>query len=432
MRRQAIILVLMLLAALAAAPRVALAQSADQEVVGVIDAPDPVVPGQNVTYTVTVRNNGPDPAVNGGVNVSLGGGLIYVSGSAPAGFTCYTFGSAISCTNPSFGVGTAVITIVAQVDSSLIYYPDGNISSNFAPSGTTPDPNTGNNMKSASTAYDSPQMDLAVAVADSPDPVMPGQNLTYSVTVTNSGPDAAGSTNFNVYNNGTLPFVSASAPAGWNCALPAVGSAAIFTCTAATVPPGTYGFSVVLRVDSSILGANDGTVSTAFGASGVGNDTNRNNDGETESTLYVTPDANLAVASVLDSPDPALVDDTIDYLITVTNLGPDPATQARLNVYNNGALQFVSVDAPASFPCAAPQPGAAVIFTCSAASLPVGAPVDVVLTVRAPASAFGANGGSTQTVFAANSSLADPNNANNTWTETTTLRTNKLFSDGFE
>ena len=69
-------------------PVFAVAQSADQEVVSVVDAPDPVVPGQNVTYTVTVRNNGPNAASAGGLNVNLANALTHLSNTPPAGFTC--------------------------------------------------------------------------------------------------------------------------------------------------------------------------------------------------------------------------------------------------------------------------------------------------------------------------------------------------------
>jgi hypothetical protein len=48
-----------------------LAPSADQEVVSAADAPDPVTPESTLTYPVTVRNNGPDPATNGGININL-------------------------------------------------------------------------------------------------------------------------------------------------------------------------------------------------------------------------------------------------------------------------------------------------------------------------------------------------------------------------
>jgi len=110
----------------------AFAQSADQEVVSVIGSPDPVVPGQNITYTVTVRNNGPDAAVNGGLNVNLGGSLTHVSNTPPAGFTCFVAGANMTCNTPSFASGaTVMITIVVRVDDSLLNFPDGSITSNF-------------------------------------------------------------------------------------------------------------------------------------------------------------------------------------------------------------------------------------------------------------------------------------------------------------
>ena len=74
-------------------PVFAFAQSADQEVVSVVDSPDPVVPGQNMTYTITLRNNGPDAATNGGVNVALANEVTHVSTVAPPGFTCQFLGN---------------------------------------------------------------------------------------------------------------------------------------------------------------------------------------------------------------------------------------------------------------------------------------------------------------------------------------------------
>src|SRR5580765_786561 len=89
--------------------------SADQEVQATA-SPEPVVPGNNLTYTVVVTNHGPDAAVNGGLNGSLALPLGAPSFSAPAGFTCLALGSNISCTTPSFASGaTATITVTAQV-----------------------------------------------------------------------------------------------------------------------------------------------------------------------------------------------------------------------------------------------------------------------------------------------------------------------------
>src|SRR5829696_3736146 len=92
----------------------AFAQSADQAITSATDSPDPVVPGNNITYTVIVTNNGPDPAVNGGLNVALSGALTPVSASGPVGFTCTAPAQFITCSTPSFAAGVpATFTIVA-------------------------------------------------------------------------------------------------------------------------------------------------------------------------------------------------------------------------------------------------------------------------------------------------------------------------------
>src|ERR1043165_1443916 len=99
----------------------AFGQSADQEVVSVVDSPDPVTPGATLTYTITPRNNGPDPATNGGINVNLPGQVTYQNTVAPAGFSCPPFGSNVACRGPTFAAGsTVVFTMTVQVASSLI------------------------------------------------------------------------------------------------------------------------------------------------------------------------------------------------------------------------------------------------------------------------------------------------------------------------
>ena len=400
-------------------PSLAVAQSADQAIT-VTDSPDPVTPGNNVTYTITVTNNGPNPAVNGGFNTSLPGELIYQSASAPAGFTCSTFGAAVSCTNPSFALGTANFTLIAQVAPSLANFPDGSFSTLFTTSGTTSDPVGGNNSQNVTTSYNTAQINLSTTVTDSPDPVTPDNNITYTVTVANAGPDAATNVNFNSFNNGSLRFQSLTEPAGWNCTEPAVNAAPTFTCTAATFGVTNAVFTVVVRADSAVLGINDGTVSTVFSANGTGNETNTANNSEQEDTAYVTPDANLSI-SVTDSPDPVTPNNDITYTVTVMNLGPDTATNTNFNVFNSGTLRFQSVTPGTGFTCSSPPPvGGTPTFTCTNPSFANGATATFTVVVRADPAVLGINDGSVQTVFSINSSnVTDPNNANNSETETT-------------
>ncbi len=87
---------------------------ADQEVVSVTPSATTVAPGTNVTYTIQMSNHGPNPAVNGGLNVNLGSALTYVSHTIPGGWQCYFFGNAISCITPSWAPGGATITLVVH------------------------------------------------------------------------------------------------------------------------------------------------------------------------------------------------------------------------------------------------------------------------------------------------------------------------------
>ena len=399
-------------------PLVAFAQSADQEVVSVVDAPDPITPGSTLTYTITMTNHGPDPAVNGGFNTNLPGEVTYINTVTPAGFSCFTFGAAVSCINPSWAPSTVVFTMTVQVLPSLISFPDGSFSTTFSPSGTTPDPNSGNNSKSATTNYDTPQIDLSLTVTDSPDPVFPDGNITYTIPVTNAGPDTATSVNFNVFNNGTLRFQSATAPAGWNCTLPAVNGVPTFTCTKASFAPGTENFTVVVQAQDEVLGVNDGTVSTAFGVNGTGNDTNQANNNETEDTFYTTPDADMTIA-VTDSPDPVTPDNDITYTVTIENDGPDTAPNATFNVFNSGTLRFQSAVVPAGWNCTLPSVNATPTFTCTNPSFANGASSVFSVVVRADSTILGINDGTVSTAFSAGSAVSDPNNLNNAEQEDT-------------
>ena len=399
------------------------AQSADQAIVSVTESADPVIPGQNYTYTIQLQNNGPNAATNGGVNIVLDGNIEAQSTSVPAGWSCTSPGQFMSCTKPSFGSGeTATIILTARVAAHRISFPDGSVTANFSTSGVTSDPNSANNAASVTTSWDSPQMDISVAVTDSPDPVGPDGDITYSIAVTNAGPDAATAANFNVFQNNTLRFRSATAPAGWNCTLPPVDGNPTMTCSTPTFAPSTVNFTVVLRAYQAVVGNNDGTVSTVFSANGTGDDTNDNNNMEQEDTAYVTPDADMAV-SATDSPDPVAPDGNITYTVQVNNNGPDTAPNATMSMYNNGTLQFQSLSAPAGWNCAAPAVGATPTFTCTNPSLPSGGSATFTVVVHAEQDILGINDGTVSVVFTAGSSIADPNNGNNIEQEDTVYAT---------
>ncbi|MFN8344418.1 MAG: T9SS type A sorting domain-containing protein [Spirosomataceae bacterium] len=122
------------------------------------DSPDPVTAGTNLTYTITVTNNGPDVAANTSWNDVLPTGTTFVSLSSPGGWTATTpavgSGGTITVSNPGFAAGSAVFTLVVAVDPAVA---DQSVLSNTATvTSSTSDPVPGNNSATATTTVSNP------------------------------------------------------------------------------------------------------------------------------------------------------------------------------------------------------------------------------------------------------------------------------------
>ena len=145
------------------------------------------VPGDTVTYTMTVTNLGPAAASGAAVTDPTPAALQDVSWTCAAsnGSTCPASGTGpiVHLVNLAAG-GTLTYSLTATIGPAATGAL-ANTLSVTAPSGIN-DPSLANN---AATDTDTltPRADLAVSIADSPDPVAPGQDLTYTVTVANVG-----------------------------------------------------------------------------------------------------------------------------------------------------------------------------------------------------------------------------------------------------
>ena len=118
----------------------------------------------------------------------------------------------MSCSLGTLNVAaSATVTIVVTVDPARRTAPEQYCHDHGH---RGPDPTTANNSATASTTVQA-RADLSITKGDSPDPVTAGQNLTYTVKVTNSGPSTASA----VTVTDTLPagvtFVSATPPVGF-------------------------------------------------------------------------------------------------------------------------------------------------------------------------------------------------------------------------
>ena len=377
------------------------------------DSPDPVTAGNNLTYTITVTNNGPDVAANSSWSDTLPTGTTFVSLSSVAAWSCTTpavgTNGLVTCSNPSFAVGSAVYTLVVGVDASIAA---GTVLSNSATATTTTsDSNPGNDTGTATTTV-AASAEVSLTKTDSPDPVTAGTNLTYTITVSNEGPSNAA----NVSMTDTLPagttFVSLTSPAGWSCTTPAVGAGGTVTCSIASLDLTSPLFTLVVKVDPST--ANGTVLSNTATASASTSDPNPGDESETAPTT-VAASADLAVTKV-DTPDPVNAGSNITYTIAATNNGPSDAANVTLSDTLPANTTFVSLSSPGGWSCTTPAVGGTGVVSCSIATLSAGSDVFTLVVAVDPSTANGTTISNTATV---SSSTTDSNGGNNSATSST-------------
>jgi uncharacterized repeat protein (TIGR01451 family) len=113
------------------------------------DAPDPVVAGQTITYTISVVNAGPGAALSAALSDTIPAGVAFQSLSPAAGWTCPTVPAvggtgAISCLTGSIPPNTtAPFTLTVLVPVATI--GGTTVANTVNVSSGTPDANTANN-----------------------------------------------------------------------------------------------------------------------------------------------------------------------------------------------------------------------------------------------------------------------------------------------
>ena len=325
------------------------------------DAPDPIVAGNTLIYTVTVTNDGPDDAEN-----------VMVTDTLPPGVT---FVQTVGCMNdpngsPTCNLGTItnsnskMFTIEVTVDTST----SGLIANTSTVTSTTNDPNTANNSATAETTVNPPQADLTITKMDSPDPVLAGQNITYTIEVTNAGPQTAE----NVQVTDTLP-AGTTLISTTGCAEDPNG---VPTCTLGDIGSGmSKMYTIVASVDSSVTGAlaNFATVTSDTDDPIPGNNS-------ANATTTVDTEADLVIA-MTDNPDPVIAGNQLTYTITVTNGGPSDAQNVVVTDTLPAGVTFDSTSGCSEDPNGVP--------TCTLGTIAAGASKMYTITVDVDAGTLG-------------------------------------------
>jgi uncharacterized repeat protein (TIGR01451 family) len=224
--------------------------------VGLTDAPDPVLAGTTLTYTVSVSNAGPDAAPATSVTLPLPSGLTVTSATG-TGWTCTT-GATVTCTRAApLPTGAApAITVTAGVTAS-----GGTLTATATVTSNAADPDTADNTATAGTTVSS-SADLGLTKTHIGS-FTAGSTGSYLLTVTNAGPSPA---NPPTTVTDTLPtgltYVAASG-SGWVC----TPSGQVVSCTRSTPLPSGATSTLVLTVDVAATTAasvtNTATVSSA-------------------------------------------------------------------------------------------------------------------------------------------------------------------------
>jgi uncharacterized repeat protein (TIGR01451 family) len=183
------VLLAALVAVFASIPGVAPAQIAGADLaVHKSDLPDPAAIGLPLTYTVTVENLGPGTATGVLLEDVLPLGVSFTS-ATPSQGSCSQLLLIVTCS-----LGALADQAMASVAIVVTPSGSGTLNNIAAAESQTLDPNPLNNLVTEATTVGSGAgqgTDLAVEKADAPDPVTPGHNLTYVITVANVGGSGA-------------------------------------------------------------------------------------------------------------------------------------------------------------------------------------------------------------------------------------------------
>ncbi|WP_282836797.1 hypothetical protein [Microbacterium flavum] len=314
-------------AAGSATARIALADLAITKV-----ANDDFVAGETGTYTVTVTNNGPDPAIGVVVtDTAVPPAGVTVLGASGAGWTCGApVGGGFSCarTTPAEPMPSGsswTLTVRAAVASTVEHGVE--IPNSASVSATTEDRTPGNNTDD-DTAVVRASADLVITKTADTASATAGGPLGWTVTVTNNGPSVSrGSALAPITITDTLPadvegITVVSTTGGADCAI----AAGTLDCD---IPVDLAVGATVTVVLAGMLAADvapGSTIANTATVTPVTTDPETENNSSTSETPTVVEES-LTVDKTIVAPVPpeALPGGTLTYRITVANGGPSDA-----------------------------------------------------------------------------------------------------------
>ncbi len=290
--------------------------------------------GSQVAFTLTLANTGFAAASN-----------VTVTDQTPAGLVFEGFGGACSgttCTFPTLGIGavrTIRVTFTIPSDYNLIANP---IITNTASVTSTSREVTLVDNTGIWATVPFARADLELTKQASTDVVARGENVTYTLALTNNGPNTAFAVSVLDILTPTLPFVTGTAGI---CNFVPVLTGTIILCD--NLPVGSS--HIITAVHAVPLDWVTPTVSNTGLAGSISIDPNYFNNVAT-STITITSRADMSITKE----GPAMVVPGTDavFTLTVKNLGPSKALTVTVDDPGFNGLTPTNAGAcEAGFPC---------------------------------------------------------------------------------
>lgn len=292
------------------------------------DTPDPVEAGQELTVTLDVVNNGPDPAENVVVEYTLPPGVTPDSVTPSVG-SCNITVAAVTCNLGTLANGATpdIVIVMTPLTPTTLQH-------SVEVSSATADPDLGDNTDTGSTTVEAvagASADLSLVKTDSPDPVVVGQPLTYTLTITNNGPDDTGTVVVTDVLPAGVTYQSSSASQG-SCS----HSAGTVTCNL-----GAIADTAAAVVTIVVIPQQAGDLSNTAVVTSDVDDPEPDDNTDTEISTVNPGSADLSMDKTA-SVNPALVGEAFTYTLTIFNDGPDAATLVEVTDTLDASLEFGS------------------------------------------------------------------------------------------
>lgn len=300
--------------------------------------------GQTGYCEVSVTNFGPNSMLDVVVTDRyLSDGTFSFPNPTTGGITT-TKGTCSATANPQVGDGTVTCNLGRlAVNETVLIHVDvtaqtaQTVNDTATVTSESADSNPANNQAAGSLVFIA-AADLSITKSDSPDPVTAGSNLTFNISIVNSGPSAATNVVVSDLLPSTLSLVSVSGSGGATCNAGIPGSVPT-SCAFGTLANGaSRTMTIVALVDPALAAGAVITNNASVSSATADND---NSDNLATTTTLVTASANLGITKT-DSPDPVLAGANLTYVLTVTNAGPSWARDVLVFDTLPAEVSFIS------------------------------------------------------------------------------------------